>query len=154
MPRAGWCGIKWTANIITTMSQPPDEKEHKSTTECANRDLAPKQAIGSTSLTRPTYTGQTVWQGAIGHKRQHTAPLACICRKTSPSITQRDKILRESWGSGGLMWLRGWSADEADGNEGRRVSFSGVFLMYSCCQKSPSHPSLSLYSLSDVGVYV
>lgn len=52
------------------------------------------------------------------------------------------------------MWLQGWSADEADGNEGRRVSFSGVFLMYSCCQKSPSHPSMPLYSLSNVGVYV
>lgn len=100
--RAAWYQVDSRHNHNDESAPPPpDEKEHKSTTARANPDLAPKQAIGSTSLTRPTSTGQTAWQGAIGHKRQHTAPLACICRKTSPSVTRRDKILRESWGSGG-----------------------------------------------------
>lgn len=62
--------------------------------------LTPKQPSGSTSPTRLISIGQTIWQGVIGHKRQRMAPLACICRKTSPSFKQQDKILRERGGSG------------------------------------------------------
>lgn len=47
----------------------------------------------------------------MGHKRQHMAPLACICRKSSLSIKQQDKILRESAGSGALCGC-GYSVQE------------------------------------------
>ena len=63
------------------------------------RTVAHKHSSGPTSSLL-NYIGQTVWQGVIGHKRQHMAPLACICLKSSSSIKQQDKILRESAGSG------------------------------------------------------
>lgn len=55
---------------------------------------------GGKCSTLLNYIWQTIWQVVMGHKRQHTAPLACNCRKPSLSIKQQDKILRESTGSG------------------------------------------------------
>lgn len=43
-----------------------------------------------------TVLGKLVGQSVMRHRKQHTAPLACICRKSSLSIKQRDTITRES----------------------------------------------------------
>lgn len=142
--------IKWTADIIAAMSQPPlrrREKKPPNNTRingCA-RESRPHTQTSHGSHQSPSRrlisTGQPGWQGAIGHPRHHPlhpGPPAAhhptrglgICRTASPSITQPDGILRESWGSGAWWRLPGWSAHQAGGDEGRGVSFPGLLFYF------------------------